>query len=125
MRQPATRPTAFEAWPTAGLADFRRLKARVKIDTSTGVASLTAFKPIADVADRTEKAEAVTIAVAGTTITYAERFHVIPNIQVSASGASALFPVKSAEAVTGFTVKVYDSGGVDVGGTVDWQANGA
>ena len=114
----------FEAWPTAAAADFRRLKARAKITTATGVAALKEFKPIADVAERTEKGTA-TIAIGGTTITFAQRFHSTPNIQVTVDGVSALFPVKENVTGLGFDVTVYNSSGIDVGGTVDWQAIGA
>jgi len=114
----------FEDWPTAADADFRRLKARAKITTATGVAALKEFKPIADVAERTEKGTA-TIAIGGTTITFAQRFHSTPNIQVTPSASAFRGVVKDNESATAFDAIVFDSAGVDVGGPVDWQAIGA
>ena len=114
----------FEDW-TVGALDARYIKARAKIDTATGVAWLGTFDFTADVAERTESGQDVTVAVAGTAITFAQQFHGAPGVQVTADGASAVYPVKQNVTATGFSVTVYDSGGIDVGGTVDWQATGA
>ncbi len=114
----------FEPW-TVGVIAARYMKHRARIVPATGVAYLSTFTPKVDIPIREEQASGVTIGVGGTAIAFTERFHEVPSIQVTAEGASALYPVKSAPTVNGFTVKVYDSGGVDVGGTVDWHAIGA
>ena len=122
-RKTATAYDGFEDW-TVGIIDARFIKPRAKIATATGVAYLEKFKHTVDVAERIEKAEGVIIAIGGTAVTFANTFIVAPNIQVTADATTALFPVKSAVTTTGFTVKIFDSGGADVGGTVDWLARG-
>jgi len=123
-RDEADSYDGFESWPTAADANFRRLKARATITTASGVAALSEFKVIADVKERTEKGTA-TIAVAGTTITFAQQFHTTPNIQVTPSGTAALIAVKSNESATQFDAVVFNTSATDVGGPVDWQATGA
>ena len=123
-RDEAASYDGFEPW-TIGAVDARRVKMRAKLTTANGVAYLAQFKPTLDVEERTEGAEGVTIAPTGTVITFTEQFHKKPNVQVTADGTGALFPIKSAVTATGFTAKVFDAAGNEVGGTVDWQATGA
>jgi hypothetical protein len=124
-RDAADAYDGFEDWPGVGIADFRYEKGRAKFTSATGVAYMTAFIQTLDVAERTETGESVTVAIGGTTITFAEEFHGTPNIQLTAQSATAVFPVYTLPTSTGFKAWVYNAAGADVGGTVDWSATGA
>jgi len=123
-RDAADAYDGFDDWPGVGIADFRYEKGQAKFTSATGVAYMTAFSQTLDVAERTETDEAVTVGIGGEAITFTSQFHATPNIQITVQGGSALFPVASSITATGFTVTVYNSGGADVGGTVDWTAIG-
>lgn len=114
----------FEDWSVGDVA-ARYIKARAKIDTSSGVAMLSGFLLTADVPERSENGSGLTVAAGGTAVTFADVFHSVPGIQATASGTSARFATYENASKTGFTVRVFDAGGVDVGGTVNWQATGA
>lgn len=116
----------FEDW-TIGTADFRRIKARVELDTSQGVAWLSAFTPTVDVPEHTDKQAGIAIAPGGSTVAFGRTFHGPPNIQVSAeeTGGAARYATWSNVTSTTVDLKVWDSGGVDVGGNVNLTATGA
>ena len=115
----------FESWIFGEIPTSTRfIKTQAFIDTSIGVAALKTFKVTIDSESRTETDENVTVAIGGTTITFSKQFVTTPNIVVTVDSTSALFAVKSSVTTTGFTVKIFDSGGSDVGGTVDWIATG-
>ena len=123
IRDDAGAFDGFENW-TVGTADFRHLKARFTLGTSKGLPVIEGFTPVCDVAERTESASDLSVAISGTPVTFAQRFHTKPSVQVTADGDDRI-AMKSAVSVTGFTVKVFDTDGNDVGGTVDWTATGA
>jgi hypothetical protein len=115
----------FENW-SSGQVTARYLKARVYLDTTTGKASVRSFERTSDVEERTESAAGVVVAqTTGKVVTFTKQFNNIPAITVTAQGGSALFPVISSISGTGFTINIYDSAGVDQGGTADWIAMGA
>lgn len=115
----------FEDW-TVGVVTARFVKARVKIDTNTGVAALKSARIILDVQERTEGAKSVAIASSGgTAITFAEPFHIAPRVDVTADSSTALIATKKNVTTTGFTAQVWNTSGSDVGGTIDWTAEGA
>ena len=113
----------FEPW-SVGTIDARRIKAIAKILTATGVAFLEEFTVVVDLEERVESATGVVIAPGGSSIVFAERFHGVPGVQATADSALALFPVKSNVTALGFDANVFNSSGVDVGGTIDYQAIG-
>ncbi len=114
----------FEPW-NIGNVEARFLKLRLNLDTSKGVAKVTGFKPTVDLLERTEGASGVAVGAGGSAITFARRFHTTPRVAVTADGTTALIATKEAVSVTGFTAHVFNTGGSDVGGTVDWQSTGA
>ncbi|NIR61737.1 MAG: hypothetical protein GWO02_20720, partial [Gammaproteobacteria bacterium] len=114
----------FEPW-TIGNVEARYIKHRLNLDTAKGVAKVTGFKPTVDLEERSEGAKGVTVAAGGTAVSFAARFHVAPRVTVVADSASALIATKTGVGQSGFTAHVFDSGGADVGGTVDWNAFGA
>ena len=117
----------FQDWSMAEVTT-RFVKARISQDATNGAAVIEGFAITVDSEERSEAAEGVTIAPGGTTINFATPFFNTPNIQVTAEDASspvaARHPVKSAVTGSGFTINVFDSGGNDVGGAVDWEAKG-
>lgn len=109
---------------TIGQLTFRYLKMRINFDTSKGVPVITTFTPVVDNVPYNQQGTGVVVPSGGLTINYAPQYHARPSLQVTASGGSALAPVPSGESALGFTVKVYNSSGTDVGGTINWIANG-
>ena len=114
----------FEPWSIGNL-EARFIKQRLNLDTAKGVAKVTGFKPTVDLLERSEGAKDVAIAPGGTAIAFAKRFHFTPRVAATADATSALIATKEGVTVTGFTAHVFDSGGADVGGNIDWEARGA
>ena len=115
----------FAAW-TVGSAEMRFIKSRIHIDTTTGVSFLVAATIVLDVPERTEGAKSVTVASGGTTITYETPFHFPPRIKLTVdSSGTALFPTKSNVTETSFIARIWNVSGDDVGGVLDWEAEGA
>ncbi len=123
-RQDAAAYDGFEPW-TIGNVDARFIKQRLVLDTAKGVAKVTGFKPTVDLLERTEGASAVVVGAGGLAINFARRFHATPRVAVTAEASAARIATKDAVSVTGFSAHVFDTGGTEVGGTVDWQATGA
>jgi hypothetical protein len=114
----------FEDW-TIGSVNAKTVKPRVKIVPATGAGYISSFTLVVDTPERSAHAEGVVVSTGGTAVVFDEPFHTTPNVQITAEGATPLYPVKSSVSSTGFTVTVYDEAGNDVGGTVDWTATGA
>jgi hypothetical protein len=113
----------FEAW-TIGDVTGRYFKEKLVLNTADGVAYISSFKPTLDVTAHTEQAIGVVIGAGGTAITFTNRFHYTPNIQLTVQGGSGLTPSFTGQSATGFTAHVYDSTGTEVGGTINWTATG-
>ena len=114
----------FEPW-SIGNIEARFIKQRLVLTTAKGVAKVTGFKPTVDLFERTEGAKAATVAAGGQAIAFARAFHTAPRVAATVDGTSALIATKENVTTTGFTAHVFDTGGTDVGGTLDWQATGA
>jgi hypothetical protein len=114
----------FEPW-TIGNLEARFIKHRLVLDTSKGVAKVTGFKPTVDLLERDEGATSVAVAASGQAISFARTFHVAPRVTVTADAAAARIATKDSVTTSGFTAHVFNTGGSDVGGTVDWSARGA
>lgn len=122
-RDAADSYTGFESW-TIGRIDARYVKHKIIVSNSNGAGYLSVFRPVVDVEERTQKENDKTVSIGGTSISFPQRFVNPPVLTISVDGSSALYPVKSNVTATGFTVTVYDSGGNDVGGTIDYIAIG-
>ena len=123
-RKNASAFDGFEPW-SIGNIEARFVKLRINLDTSKGVAKVTGFKPTVDLIERTEGAKAATVAAGGQAIAFAQQFHTAPRVAATVDGTSALIATKENVTTTGFTAHVFNTGGTDVGGTLDWQATGA
>ncbi len=124
FRKAADSYDGFEAWP-GGNVEARFIKSRIVLTPADGVAKVSGFNTVADLKERTEGAKGVTIAAAGSAVAFARRFHETPRMKVMNAEASAKIPGFTAVTTTGFTGHVFNTGGSDVGGTVDWEATGA
>jgi len=113
----------FEKW-SSGNVDFRYLKARVHVETSIGIAIISEFKRIVDAIEWTQRAEDVIIDISGTVITYPLPFHLRPYIDILVISATSINAVVSPKTETQFTVRLFDSSGAAVAGTIDWKAIG-
>lgn len=120
-RDDAVAFDGFEDW-VSGKADFRHMKAKITVDTSKGLPVVTGFSPVCDVQERTETGT-VTVAIGGTVVTFAQRFHSPPVVQVTADGADRVGFI-SGVTETGFTYEIYDQSGTDQGGQGGWTAIG-
>ena len=108
-----------------GNVEARFIKQRLVLTTAKGLAKVTGFQPTVDLVERSEGAKAVAIGAGGTAITFAKAFHQVPRVAVTVDGTSALIGTKESVTAAGFTAHVFNSGGAEVGGTVDWDARGA
>jgi hypothetical protein len=113
----------FQPW-SIGNVTARFIRQRIVITTSAGLLKITGFLPTLDAKERTEGGTSVTIGVGGTAITFATTFHNKPRVKVTVDAASALIGTKKNVSTTGFTAQVFNTSGVDVGGTIDWEATG-
>lgn len=113
----------FEAW-TIGDVNARYFKEKLVLLPATGVAYVSSFKPTLDVTAHTESAMGVVIGASGTAITFTNRFHFTPNIQLTVQGGTGYTASFTAQSATGFTAHVYNSSGTEIGGTIDWTATG-
>lgn len=114
----------FEPW-TIGVKATRYVKQRIEFDTADGVRVLDDFTPTVDVEERIETYNDQVIAAGGTTITFADEFHTTPNVVATAKGASVLIATYDTPTTTSVRVHVLNTGGSDVGGTVNIKVTGA
>ncbi|KKM71127.1 hypothetical protein LCGC14_1433760, partial [marine sediment metagenome] len=116
----------FEPW-TVGVISARFLKMRAEIDTSLGVAELVSFAPIVDVEERQVAGSAVISASGATTINFTTPFLVQVFLSVTAEaggGGAARFATYESLTLSSFGVRIFDEGGVQVLGNVNWLAIG-
>ena len=113
----------FEPW-TVGLINARYFKTKTTITAAEGVAYLDGLDVTADLKERIERDTGVIVAVGGTPIMFSKPYHAVPAMKVSAEGTTALIPVYSDLSTTGFTVQIFNTSGVDVGGTGSYTATG-
>lgn len=115
----------YENW-AIGYITARYFKFRQFLDGRSwnGLAYLTKYIPSFDAELRTESDTDVTVAVSGTAITFTTQFYNTPNVQVTMAETGGKTPAVSSVSTTGFTITVYNSSGTDVGGVVNWTAEG-
>ncbi|NNG03992.1 MAG: hypothetical protein HKM95_07805, partial [Inquilinus sp.] len=115
----------FEPW-TIGEAEGRFFKFRFALDTAKGLARVTGFKPTVDQVEEVT-VRTVPVAAAGSAIVFPTRFHIVPQVEVSAeAGAGGVPRYATWEAVTatGFTARIFDQAGAAVAGTLTYRATG-
>ena len=113
----------FEVWGV-GEATGRYFKFKFELDTTKGVSYIDAQTIVADLLERTERADGVAIAGGGTSITFARAYHTPPHVNVNAVSSTALFAVASNITATGFDLDIYNTSGTSIGGTANWDSIG-
>lgn len=112
----------FEYW-SIGTVTARYVKHRLILTTSEGKAKITGFLPTADAEERTET-QTVTVGATGTTVTFLQAFHVAPSVSAFNTGSTPLIATITGITTTGCVVHLFNSSGVEVGGTARVEATG-
>lgn len=102
------------------------LQQKIILDTTEGVAYISSFHPIVDRIERVESAKGVAVAASGgTNILFTDQFF-SSSVQVRAVETSNAARVVSIYSISqnGFFIRIYDSNGTQVAGTIDWDAWG-
>ena len=118
-------PSTFVAF-SEGVYTLRYFKLRVHIKTNTASAPARnyEFNLQMDVKDLIDRGTDVSIAAAGTTITFTKNFSQTPSIGITTNN-NPYIPYITAKSKTSFTVKLRDpSSGLDVAGSINWIAKG-
>lgn len=115
----------FQDW-SAGTASGRYFKARVRLDTATGVAAISGFSVTVDAESRQQRFDAQTISPGGTAIVFSPPFLSVPGIEITAKqeSGSARIGVYSGLSATGVTIHLHNTADSDVGGTATIVATG-
>ena len=123
-RSGASDPGGFTPWEI-GYATLRYLRARLTYAPVAGaLAYISDLTPTIDAAPVIETGAAVTIAPGGTTVTFPTAFHVTPQVVATCVGNTALGVTATNVTATQCTFHVWNSGGSDVGGTINYSATG-
>lgn len=112
----------FIPW-SIGEVTARHVKYRIHVNTVVAIPLIFGMVNYVDARERAENGVSV-IGIGGTTVSYADPFFTTPLVTASAQGAVPLTVTRSAITSTSFLASVFDSGGIDVGGTIDWTATG-
>jgi len=119
-----TNVDTFQPWTIGSVQGSQFFGGRIVLDTTLGVAYIRRLDFVVDIDEQSERQESKTIAVSGTSFTFTDRFHATPKITITPISATAVLPIITAQSTTGFTVKVFDTVPADVGGVVNWSAEG-
>ncbi|OYV99033.1 MAG: hypothetical protein B7Z62_02020 [Deltaproteobacteria bacterium 37-65-8] len=113
----------YKPW-AIGQVFARYVKQEISLDTTKGIALISAYLPTVDDALRTDQASGIVVSAGGAAISFAAPFHNLPVISAQNVGATGLFATVTGETTTGFTAHVFNTSDVDVGGTINWNASG-
>jgi predicted phage tail protein len=121
---------AYSAWEalTGDTRSFRYFKLRATFTTSDttkdAVATQFLIRVLAPTFSHFSNTDVI-VAIGGTRINYPQAFSQKPSLSYAAiSNAGFRGANVTAQDVSGFNVKVYDAAGTDVGGTINWRAEG-
>jgi hypothetical protein len=114
----------FENW-TIGEATGRYFEGKILCDFTAGAYFVDGLEIVCDKEDLVQSAAGVSIGVSGTSITFDSQYHSTPRIQVTTQSSASRIATIDNVTTTGFDINVFDSGGTQVTGTVDWEARGA
>ncbi len=118
----------FEPW-IIGSINFRYEKSRLILDTDVGVAMVTDFTTTIDSLARVEEVHGITIGAGGTPVTFENAYHTIPgmlnpSISAYSDDSTPKIPTHTGDSATGTTLHLYNTSGVEVGGTGGYRASG-
>lgn len=118
-------PASFTSWPSIGYISMRYLRAKLGYTPVQGALVYIAdFVPTIDTAPTVETGNSLVVAAGGTTISFPEQFHVPPQVVATCIGTTSLTASVAAVTATGCTFHVWNSSGIDVGGTINYEAIG-
>lgn len=119
-------PNNYLPW-LIGQASFRYMKMRIALTSiSLGtVPIITAFTAFADTQPIIENVASAAVSPGGTTVTFPQRYHIVPFVMASVVGATALYATVSNITPTGCDIHIFNSSGTDVGGTATYTATGS
>ena len=125
-KQTTEKYDGFEEW-TVGTADVRKVFTRFEINPNLGKPVVVDFIPTLDLEERQEIHSGTTVSSAssGTTLGWNNQFNNIPNVQITPQSTLAVYPTHSNVSVNGVKIRLFNSGGNQVSGTVDVIAEGA
>lgn len=113
----------FRDW-AIGNVYARYVKLRLVLEPALGAAFVSGFLPTADALEFTQRGQSLTVAIGGTAVVFDRPYHLTPSIRVWSSDGTAKIGTFSSATTTGFTAKVFNGAGSDVGGQVNWEAVG-
>lgn len=113
----------FEPW-SIGQLTLRYAKGKIIAATGDGVSYMQDLKLVVDQIEHIQKDSGVIISAGGTVIAYPNSFHTAPFVRVFAAGATALIATYELVTTTNFKMHLWNTSGVDVGGTGSWEAEG-
>lgn len=113
----------FEDW-TIGTVNGRYFRNRMTLTTSIGKAVIRGFTPTIDTEERTETATGIAVSSSGSAVSFSTPFHGTPTVEVINEGSAPLIPTRTGVSANGFTAHLYNTSGVQVGGTAGYRATG-
>ena len=117
---------AWRALPGVLITLVKKVQFRFTLTNASGLARVTGFGATLDEPVKKQTGKAVVVGASGLAIPFPTAYiGEIPNINITPHGATALIPGFENDTLTGFTAHVYDTDGVEVGGTIDWVAENA
>ena len=118
----------FQPW-TVGTVTARFFKARLTQTNEPGACVVTGFTVAADVSSKTDTgigtpfASPAAVTAGGLAITFAQPFHLPPNVQTTALGAGMSSASAANVTTAGCTLHGW-TGATDSGGLISWKATG-
>jgi hypothetical protein len=126
----STNGTTYTNWKNflPGLNTFRYLQMKVLLSTqdTSKTPEVSSFTIYIDVPDTIETGDGVSVPVGGKAITFNSEYWQIPGVYpvVVYNGGAGVTAQLYNKSVTGFSVKVLNSSGSDVGGVINWLSKG-
>ena len=124
---PADAGAVWTGWTRFFVGEFRARAFRLKValinPTPAAAGTLAGLKLIADVPDRTEKAQGMSAPAAGLPVSYQRKFMAPAMIAITAHAMTAgdYYQITSSTA-DGFTIRFYNNAGQGVARTFDYSA---
>ena len=85
---------------------------------------MTGFTVNVDNLARVEEFRNQAIGASGTTVTFATAFHVVPSVQSTPIGTTALIPARESLSTTSMIAHLYNTAGTGVAGNADITVTG-
>lgn len=114
----------WSAWElfNGGVYEARYFKFRITLISSGNQNIINEFDIEFNAPEFTQRGSNVIIQPGGTAVTFPESFNDVPSIMLTVVGDAN--PRLTSQSKTGFTAKVVDDAGSDIGGIINWTATG-